>query len=93
MPQDLYEAFVNTANEAVTLTVNSTASEDGARKVQVRPIADEFSLRELNMIETNRKKVSDATNGRVGYIYVPDMGGPGLNEFVKQYFRRFASRE
>ena len=57
--------------------MNSTASEDGARKVQVRPIADEFSLRELNMIETNRKKVADATNGRVGYIYVPDMGGPG----------------
>ena len=85
-PQDLYEAFVNTANEAVTLTVNSSPSEDGARKVQVRPIADEFSLRELKMIETNRKKVADATNGRLGYIYIPDMGGAGLNEFVKQYF-------
>jgi tricorn protease len=22
----------------------------------------------------------------VGYIYIPDMGAPGLNEFVKQYF-------
>src|SRR5882762_4044073 len=38
------------------------------------------------MIESNRKKVDAATNGRVGYIYIPDMGGEGLNQFVKQYF-------
>ena len=24
--------------------------------------------------------------GRVGYIYIPNMGGEGLNEFVKQFF-------
>jgi tricorn protease len=85
-PQNPYEFFVNTANDAVTLTVNSAPSDTGSRRVQVRPIADEFSLHELNMIESNRKKVSDATGGRVGYVYLPDMGGEGLNEFVKQYF-------
>ncbi len=86
VPQNPYELFVNTANETTTLTVNSKPSEEGSRNIQVKPIADEFSLRELNMIEGNRKKVDAATNGRVGYIYIPDMGGPGLNEFVKQYF-------
>jgi tricorn protease len=86
VPQNPYELFVNTANETVTLAVNSKPSQDGARNVQVKPIADEFSLRELNMIETNRKKVEAATQGRVGYVYIPDMGAEGLNEFVKQYF-------
>ena len=86
VPQNPYELFVNTANETVTLSANSKASEDGARNVQVKPIADEFSLRELNMVESNRKKVDAATQGRVGYVYIPDMGGEGLNEFVKQYF-------
>ena len=38
------------------------------------------------MTETNRKKVEVATNGRVGYIYIPDMEDAGLNAFVKQYF-------
>ena len=84
--QNPYELLTNTANETVNLTVNSKPSEEGARGVQVKPIADEFSLHELNMIESNRKKVDAATNGRVGYIYLPDMGGDGLNEFVKQYF-------
>jgi len=85
-PQSPYELFVNTANETVTLTVNSKPSEDGSRKVLVKPIDDEFPLRELNMITTNRKKVDAATGGRVGYVYLPDMGDAGLNEFVKQYF-------
>ncbi|HEY6185515.1 MAG TPA: PDZ domain-containing protein [Terriglobales bacterium] len=85
-PQDPYELLANTANETVNLTVNSKPSEDGSRNVQVKPISDESSLHELNMIETNRKRVDAATNGRVGYIYLPDMGDDGLNQFVKQYF-------
>jgi tricorn protease len=85
-PQNPYELFVNTANETVTLTVNAKPSEDGTRNVQVKPINDEYNLRELNMIETNRQKVDATTGGKVGYVYLPDMGGPGLDEFVKQYF-------
>jgi len=85
-PQDPYEAFVNTANETITLTVNSKPSEDGSRKLQVKPISDEGDLREENMIETNRKKVDAATGGKVGYVYLPDMGDAGLNAFVKQFF-------
>ena len=30
--------------------------------------------------------MDQATGGRVGYVYIPNMGGPGLDEFVKQYF-------
>lgn len=85
-PQDPYELFVNTANDVVTLTVNSKPTEDGSHNVQVKPINDEGNLRQLNMILTNRKKVDEATGGKVGYIYLPDMGDEGLNEFVKQYF-------
>ncbi len=85
-PQNPYELLVNTANDVVTLTVNSKASEDGSHNIQVKPINDEYNLRELNMITTNRKKVDEATGGKVGYVYLPDMGDSGLNEFVKQYF-------
>lgn len=85
-PQTPYELFVNTANETVTLSVNSKPSEDGSHNVVVKPINDEYNLRELNMITSNRKKVDEATGGKVGYIYLPDMGAPGLDEFVKQYF-------
>lgn len=85
-PQTPDELLTNTANEVVTLTVNSKASAEGARNVVVKPIGDEYSLRQLHMIESNRKKVDAASGGRIGYVYLPDMGDEGLNEFVKQYF-------
>jgi tricorn protease len=85
-PQTPDELLTNAANEVVTLTVNSKPSADGARNVTVKPIADEYSLHESNMIETNRKKVDAASGGQIGYVYLPDMGDNGLNKFVKQYF-------
>ena len=85
-PQNPYEPFVNTAGENVTLTVNSKSSEDGARQVVVKPIESEAGLRELDWIDSNRRKVEQATGGRVGYVYLPDMSAAGLNQFVKQFF-------
>ncbi len=86
LPQNPYALFANTAGENVALLVNSKPTEDGARTVLVKTIDDESQLHELAWVEGNRKKVSDATGGRVGYVYIPDMGGPGLNQFVKQFF-------
>ena len=55
-PQNPYELFVNTANETVTLTVNSKPSEDGARNVKVKPIGDEVRVaRELLDREQSQK--------------------------------------
>lgn len=85
-PQNPYKLFVNTANENVTLTVNSVPTTEGARQVVVEPVASEFKLRELDWIETNREKVDKLSGGKIGYVYLPDMGASGLNEFVKQYF-------
>ncbi len=86
VPQNPYELFINTVNEAVTLRVNSKPNDQGAHNVLVRPIPSDFGLHELDWIETNRRKVEQASGGRIGYVYLPDMGGRGLNAFVKQYF-------
>jgi tricorn protease len=86
VPQNPYELFIDTAGNNVTLTVNSQPAEEGSRNVVVKPIRSEFSLRQLDWIETNRRKVDAATGGRVGYVYLPDMEAVGLNEFVKQFF-------
>ena len=86
VPQNPYELFVNTVNENVTLTVNSKPTPDGARRVVVKPLGSEYALRQLDMIETNRQKVDEASGGRLGYIYIPDMDAAGLNAFVKQFF-------
>ena len=90
--KDIYESLVNTADKQVELTVNKTASETGSHKVIVVPIADEGELYYYNWVQNNIKKVSDATNGQVGYIHIPDMGPEGLNEFVKHFYPQLSKK-
>jgi tricorn protease len=85
-PQNPYELFENTVGQDVTLTVNSQPGAQGERQIVVRPIASELGLRELDWIESNRRKVDQMSSGRVGYVYLPDMSAAGLNAFVKQFF-------
>lgn len=70
----------------VTLLVNAQPAAQGAREVVVRPVGSEEQLRYLDWVETNRRKVDAATNGRVGYVHIPDMGADGLQEFIRQYY-------
>ena len=46
---------------------------------------DEGRLRYLNWINENRKRVEAATNGEVGYIYVPSTGVDGQTELLRQF--------
>ncbi|MFN7990320.1 MAG: S41 family peptidase [Thermoanaerobaculia bacterium] len=70
----------------ITLLVNAQPVAAGAREVVVRPIGSEEELRYVDWVETNRKKVEAATNGRVGYVHIPNMGGDGLQEFIRQFY-------
>jgi tricorn protease len=85
-PENPYRLFIDTVNQATTLTINARPSFQGARNVTVRPVPSEFGLHEVAMIEANRRKVERESGGRIGYVYLPDMGARGLNAFVKQYF-------
>jgi tricorn protease len=83
---NLYDALIGTADKQVILRVNSKPSDDGARDVTVVPTADESPLYYLAWVQKNIDYVSKKTNGEVGYLHIPDMGRPGLNEFTKLYF-------
>jgi tricorn protease len=83
---DIWEALAGRAGKQVTLKVNGTAAAQGARDVVVVPTADERSLYYFNWVQDNIAKVTKATGGRVGYVHVPDMGVPGLNEFAKYFY-------
>jgi len=72
--------------DPVTLTVNAKPTPDGARKVPYRPIASESSLLYLDWVNGNREAVDRATNGRVGYIHIPNMGADGIYEFIKWFY-------
>ena len=83
---DLYSLLVGKAGKEIELTLSSKPSEAGARKVIVTPINDEADLYYYNWVQGNIRKVSEATNGEIGYIHVPDMGPDGLNQFAQLFY-------
>lgn len=83
---DIYKLLVGTADKQVMLTINATASDEGARDVIVVPTGDESQLYYFKWVRSNIEKVNKATDGQVGYIHIPDMGVGGLNEFVKYFY-------
>ncbi|MFT3703521.1 MAG: PDZ domain-containing protein [Agriterribacter sp.] len=79
-----FAAFLGLANKTVELTYNSTASFTGAKTAVVKTMDDEYRLRNLAWIEGMRKRVDEATNGEVGYTYVPSTGIDGQTELLRQ---------
>ncbi len=83
---NIYAALKGRAGQQVELTVNDRPTKEGSRDVIVIPVDDEADLYYYNWVQENIRKVNEATEGRVGYIHVPDMGPGGLNEFVKHFY-------
>ncbi len=83
---DPYRLLRNKADNPVFLTVNRQPTMTGARRISFKPITDESNLIYLDWVNTNRRKVSEMTGGRVGYIHIPDMGANGIREFIKWYY-------
>ncbi|MEP7274482.1 MAG: S41 family peptidase, partial [Acidobacteriota bacterium] len=83
---DPYRLLRNRADGPVQLTVNSKPTLEGARTVSYRPVTDESNLYYLDWVNTNRRKVTEMSEGRIGYIHVPDMGASGIREFIKWYY-------
>lgn len=83
---NIYTLLVGKADVPVELTVNTSPQEQGARKIVIEPVSDESALRHYNWVQNNIKRVEEASGGKVGYIYIPDMGVEGLNEFSRYFY-------
>jgi tricorn protease len=76
--------LVNQAGAQVLLTI---ASAEGAepRTVTVTTLHSETQSRYREWVEANRRRVHDATGGKIGYLHLPDMGPRGYSEFHRGY--------
>ena len=84
--KDLWAAFQRLAGEETELTLSDNATVDEEdRRIIVRPIGNEAGLRYRSWVERNRQYVYDQSNGRVGYIFVPNTGVQGQTELLRQF--------
>ncbi len=90
--KNIYGFFENSADKIVELTINNKPEYAGSRVVKVVPVGNEYSLRNRDWVEGNLRKVTEATNGQVAYVYVPNTSTQG-HEYFKRYFFPQADRK
>ncbi|MBN2430105.1 MAG: PD40 domain-containing protein [Acidobacteria bacterium] len=81
-----YRLLRNKGNRPVTFTVNDKPTREGARDVTFVPLTSESSLVYRRWVERCRQQVTEMSNGRVGYLHIPDMGADGSYEFIKWFY-------
>jgi tricorn protease len=83
---NIYSFFEETAGKQVVLKVGANPGDKDSRDVTVVPVESEEHLRHLAWIEDNRRRVDQATGGKVAYVHVPNTGGGGYTSFNRYFF-------
>ncbi len=83
---NVYSFFEETAGKQIVLKVGVNPDGKDSRDVTVVPVDSEENLRHLAWIESNRRRVDEATGGRVAYVHVPNTAGAGYTSFNRYYF-------
>ncbi|MGD2123077.1 MAG: PDZ domain-containing protein, partial [Gemmatimonadota bacterium] len=83
---DPYRLLDGTAGRQTVLHLNDRPGMDGHWTVTVEPIRNENALRQRNWVEDNRRRVDELSGGRLGYVWVPNTGGPGVVSFDRYFF-------
>ncbi len=90
--KNIHSFLENTDGKIVELTVGPNPDYTGSRVIRVVPVGNELSLRNRDWVEGNLRKVTEATDGKVAYVYVPNTAGQG-HEYFKRYFFPQANRK
>ena len=85
-PENPYSRFERTAGRITEITVGPNPDGNGSRTVKVVPIEDESALRNRDWVEKNLRYVTDKTQGRVAYVYVPNTSTLGHQYFTRYFF-------
>jgi len=84
-PQEL---LVNQARNEVQLTIEQAENKE-TRVITVKALSDEAPARYREWVENNRSTVHSLSQGRVGYIHIPNMMGEGYAEFHRSYLTEY----
>jgi tricorn protease len=84
--ENIYAAFQNTAGKQITILVNDQPGAKGAREYTVEPVGDEYPLAYETWVEGNRRRVYEASDGRLAYIHMPDTAIDGVKRFSRDFY-------
>jgi len=84
---DIGALIRNQAGKQVLLGVRSPG--EPARDVVVVPTINEFGLRYADWVFSRRREVDEASDGKIGYVYLSAMGSNDVNAWYRQFYPVF----
>lgn len=81
---NIYELLEHQANRTVTLTLNNKPKQKDSWQANVQTITSEGQLRYLNWVNERRAMVDKLSDGRIGYVHLPNTAIEGNRELFKQ---------
>lgn len=84
--------LVNKAGRVITLGYNSQPTEKGAKTCKIKTLYSEYGIRYQEWVEGRRAYVDKISNGKVGYIHLPNMMEPGLVSFARAFYPQIAKK-
>ncbi len=81
-----YRLLEGRGGKTVMLKINGSPSETGAREVAVETIASETNLRFVDWVRRTREYVEQKSQGRIGYIWMPNTASEGNRELFKWFY-------
>ncbi|MFI9583967.1 S41 family peptidase [Streptomyces sp. NPDC052236] len=77
-----YPMLAAAGGTTTELTFQPPEGEGGlARRVAITPLIDERALRYQDWVTKRREVVRELSDGKCGYLHIPDMGGSGWAQF------------
>lgn len=81
--QNPYALLENLGDRHIELTVNSSPSASGAKSYHVKTITSEQELRYMDWVNQRRELVDRLSDGKIGYIHVPNTAVEGNRELFR----------
>jgi len=86
--RDPYAAFEGLAGKTISLSTSSSGNSQDAIQTVIKCLSqgEEVNLRYLEWIETNRLRVDELSEGKLGYIYMSNTSTRGTLELVRMFY-------
>ncbi|MCH8210946.1 MAG: PD40 domain-containing protein [Planctomycetes bacterium] len=86
MQTNPYDLLQDQAGKMIQLTIADDPTSRERRTIQIKALSSERPLRYAAWVESNRRYVHEASDGRLGYLHIPNMMGQGLAAFSRYFY-------
>ena len=89
---NIYDLLQDRAGTLVRVTISDDAQGRNTRTIEVKALESEQPLRYAAWVRANERFVREQSDGVLGYLHIPDMGGEGLAAFSRAFYPQIESK-